>query len=156
MCKTARNAKPAAILLLLLLGGGLFPRHAAARSTPSSLILLKHREAVLSGTYLGHAPSGDASKRAFTLNLAPDGTAALTTLFLGKQDATEHGRWKQTGNEVEITFNAIGDYQPPRPIIFLHRDHQLRPLHWDASEWGRSGPPVLYRAPRQTSANASL
>ncbi len=41
-------------------------------------------------------------------------------------------RWGRTG--------------PPRPITFRHHDHQLSPVHWDPSEWGRAGPPVLHRS----------
>ena len=36
------------------------------------------------GLYQGHAPAADAAKRVFTLNLAPDGGATLTTLYIGK------------------------------------------------------------------------
>ena len=103
-------------------------------------------EADLSGTYQGHAPAADAAKRVFTLNLAADGTASLTTLYIGKDDATQHGRWTQSGSQVVLTFDAMGPNRPPRPITFRHRDHELSPIHWDPSEWGRAGPPVLHRS----------
>jgi NlpE N-terminal domain len=104
------------------------------------------READLSGTYQGHAPAADAARRVFTLRLAADGTAMFTTLYIGKDDATQRGRWTQSGSQIVLTFDAMGPNRPPRPITFRHRDHQLSPIHWDPSEWGRTGPPVLHRS----------
>jgi hypothetical protein len=98
------------------------------------------------GIYQGHAPAGDAAKRVFTLNLAPDGDAMLTTLFIGKDGATQRGHWTQNGREVVVTFDAMGPNKPPRPLTFRHHRHELSPIHWDSSEWGRAGPPVLYRS----------
>jgi hypothetical protein len=99
-----------------------------------------------SGIYQGHAPAADAAKRVFTLNLAADGTASLTTVYIGKSDTTQHGRWTQNGSQVVMTFDAMGPNRPPHPITFRHQGHELRPLHWDPSEWGRVGPPVLHRS----------
>jgi NlpE N-terminal domain len=113
------------------------------------------QEADPSGTYQGNAPATDASRRVFTLNLASDGTAILTTLYIGKNDATEHGRWTQNGSQIVLTFDPIGPNRPPRPITFRHRDHELSPIHWDPSEWGRTGPPTLHRA-RSKSTSAAI
>jgi hypothetical protein len=115
-----------------------------ARASVETVIFARHQPADLSGTYQGQAPPRDAARRVFTLDLAEDGTATFTTVYIGKDKATEQGRWRQTGNQVELTFDAMGANQPPRPIIFRHRDHQLSPIHWDASEWGRTGPPILH------------
>jgi NlpE N-terminal domain len=104
------------------------------------------RPADLAGIYQGHAPAADAAKRVFTLNLAADGTASLTTLYIGKDDTTQHGRWTQSGSQVVMSFDAMGPNRPPHPITFRHHDHELRPIHWDPSEWGRAGPPVLHRS----------
>jgi hypothetical protein len=103
-------------------------------------------QADLSGTYQGHAPAADAARRVFTLTLAADGTAILNTLYIGKNDATQPGHWTQSGSQIVLTFDAIGSNRPPGPIIFRHRDHQLSPVRWDPSEWGRMGPPVLHRS----------
>ncbi len=125
-----------------------------ARSLP--VAFFRHQETEISGTYRGHAPASDAAHREFTLELFADGSASLTTLYVGKDKATERGRWQQTGNEVELTFDAMGSNQPPRPITFHHRDHELSPLHWDASEWGRPGPPTLHwSAPKASAAERS-
>lgn len=113
-------------------------------------------QAVLSGTYQGHAPAGDVAKRVFTLDLAADGTAVLTTLYIGKGDASEHGRWTQTGSQIVLTFDPIGPNRPPGPIIFRHRNHELSPIHWDSSEWGRGGPPVLHRLRPKTISSGTL
>jgi hypothetical protein len=98
------------------------------------------------GTYQGQAPAADAAKRVFTLNLAPDGGAMFTTLFIGRHDATQQGHWTQSGVEVILTFDSLGPNKPPRPITFRHHGHELSPIHWDPSEWGRAGPPVLHRS----------
>ena len=114
----------------------------AAFATP----LARAHETDLSGVYQGHAPASDAAKRVFTLNLASDGTAILTTLYIGKNNSTMHGRWTQTGRQIVLTFDSMGPNGPPRPITFRHRDHELSPVHWDPNEWGRAGPPILHRA----------
>jgi hypothetical protein len=98
------------------------------------------------GIYQGHAPEADAAKRVFTLKLASDGTALLTTVFIGKGDATERGRWSRSGSQIVITFDAMGPNRPPHPLTFHHRGRELSPVHWDPSEWGRHGPPVLHWA----------
>jgi NlpE N-terminal domain len=103
-------------------------------------------ETDLSGIYQGRAPASDASKRVYTLNLASDGTAILTTQYIGKENVTMHGRWTQSGRQIVLTFDSMGPNGPPRPITFRHRDHELSPVHWDPNEWGRAGPPILRRA----------
>jgi hypothetical protein len=113
-------------------------------------------EADPSGTYQGHAPAADAARRVFTLNLAADGTAILTTLYIGKNDATQHGRWTQNGSQILLTFDAMGPNRPPHPITFRHRGHELSPIHWDPSEWGRAGPPVLHRSLPKTVSTGIL
>ena len=133
----------------LLLPGG-------ARASVETVVSARHQPADLSGTYQGQAPRSDAARRVFTLDLAVDGTATFTTVYIGKDKATEQGRWRQTGNQVELTFDAMGANQPPRPIIFRHRDHQLSPIHWDASEWGRAGPPTLHWSRAAHSATTTL
>jgi len=103
-------------------------------------------ETDLSGIYQGHAPASDAARRVYTLNLASDGTAMLTTQYIGKDDVTQHGRWTHNGSQIVLTFDPIGSNGPLRPITFRHRDHELSPVHWDPNEWGRAGPPVLHRS----------
>ena len=104
------------------------------------------REVDVSGTYQGHAPAADAAKRVFTLNLSADGTAVFTTLYIGKSDVIQHGRWTQSGSQIVLVLDAMGPNRPPRPITFRHHGRQLSPIHWDPSEWGRAGPPVLHRS----------
>jgi hypothetical protein len=96
------------------------------------------------GTYQGYAPAADAARRIFTLSLAADGTAVLDTLYIGKDSVTQHGRWMRDGRQIVLTFDPIGSNSPVRPISFHYRDHQLKPVAWDANEWGRAGPPILY------------
>ena len=108
-----------------------------------------HETDTFRGTYQGHAPAADAAKRVFTLNLASDGTAILTTLYIGKDNVTMHGRWTQSGSQIVLTFDSMGPNRTSPPITFRHRDHELSPIHWDPNEWGRAGPPVLHRRPRR-------
>jgi hypothetical protein len=100
----------------------------------------------LSGSYEGRAPAADAAKRVFTLSLSPDGNAMFTTRYLGKSDVVEHGRWTRQGTQVVLALDPMGPNRPPAPITFRYHGHSLIPLHWDSSEWGRAGPPVLHRA----------
>jgi hypothetical protein len=101
------------------------------------------------GIYQGHAPGADAAQRVFSLNLDADGSAALTTLFIGKGKVSQRGRWAESGSQIVLTFDAFGSNRPPRPITFRHRGHKLSPISWDSSEWGKAGPPVLYRSHEQ-------
>ncbi len=100
----------------------------------------------LAGIYEGRAQAPDAAQRVFTLNLDGDGSATFTTLFLGKDKASERAHWTQSGTQIVLTFEPMGANRPPRPITFRHRGHKLSPISWDPSEWGKAGPPVLYRA----------
>ncbi len=109
-------------------------------------MLATQAETDLSGTYQGRAPAADEARRVFTLSLAEDGTAILTTLYIGKNDATQHGRWTHSGSQIVLTFDPMGPNQPPGPITFRHHDDELHPIRWDPSEWGRHGPPVLHRS----------
>jgi hypothetical protein len=99
----------------------------------------------LSGTYQGRAPAADPAKRLYTLTLAADGTATLTTLYIGRDDTKQRGHWTQKGRQVVLSFDEMGANPAFRPIVFRRRGHQLTPIAWDASEWGRAGPPVLHR-----------
>jgi hypothetical protein len=132
---------------------GAQPPSSAGKATVS---FLWRQEADLAGTYQGHAPAADAAKRVFTLNLASDGTAVFDTLYVGKDSVTQHGRWMQSGSQIVLTFDPMGPHQPPRPITFRHRDHELSPIRWDPSEWGRGGPPVLHRAHPKTTVQGGL
>jgi hypothetical protein len=100
---------------------------------------------MLPGIYQGHAAKSDPAKRTFTLSLQEDGTAAFTTQYLGKEEVVEHGHWTRNGTQVVLTLDPMGPNRPPAPITFHYRQHVLIPLHWDASEWGRSGPPAFHR-----------
>jgi NlpE N-terminal domain len=105
----------------------------------------------VAGIYKGHAPAEDAAKRSFTLKLSPDGSALLTTIYIGKLPATESGRWSQEGEDLVLTFDPLGSNQPPRPITFRYHREALHPVHWDLSEWGSAGPPVLNRDPHDAT-----
>jgi hypothetical protein len=105
----------------------------------------------LPGIYQGHAPAADAARREFTLSLKTDGTAVLTTLFIGKGKASEHGRWTLSGRQITLSFDPIGPNGPPRPITFRHHGRKLSPVNWDSNEWGSTGPPVLYRSYAQAA-----
>ena len=148
----ARPAIPGSLLALCWLIPAVGAESQPQSSARTAAVgLVSRQDTDLTGTYQGHAPAADAAKRVFTLNLAADGTAVFDTLYIGKDKVTQHGRWVQSGSQIVLTFDPMGPHQPPRPITFRHRDHELSPVHWDPSEWGRTGPPVLHRArPKDT------
>ncbi|HEV2273998.1 MAG TPA: copper resistance protein NlpE N-terminal domain-containing protein [Acidobacteriaceae bacterium] len=103
-------------------------------------------QAAIAGTYQGRAPAADAAMRRFILRMSADGTAALTTIYIGKHSATQSGRWQQNGSELLLTFNPEGSNLPPSPISYRVHGRALTPIHWNQSEWGQLGPPVLHRS----------
>jgi hypothetical protein len=105
-----------------------------------------HHPSDPAGTWKGHAPAADAARRVFTLQLAQDGTAVWDTLYIGKDSVTQHGRWTRSGRQITLTFDAVGSNKPPQPITFRFYGEQLHPVQWDKSEWGKAGPPALYRS----------
>ena len=128
------------------------PGRISARGEVSSRVLVmaafSHLDLAdldLAGTYIGRAPANDAAKRVYSLVLTTDGKALWSTFFLGKDRATQPAHWRQTGSELVLDFDKVGPGSPPRPITFHYHHHELRPIHWDQSEWGRAGPPVLHR-----------
>ncbi len=126
------------------------------RAQPTAVDFFWRQEADPTGTYQGHAPAADAAKRVFTLSLASDGTAILDTLYIGKDNVTQHGRWTRSGSQIVLTFDPMGPNGPPRPITFRHSDHELSPVRWDPSEWGRAGPPVLHRSRPKTTVQGGI
>ena len=93
----------------------------------SASLLASGSQADLPGTYEGQAPPADAARRVFTLNLAADGTAMLTTVYIGKNNATERGRWARDGSKVVLTFDPMGSNGPPRPITFRYHGQRTQP-----------------------------
>jgi hypothetical protein len=100
----------------------------------------------LAGTY-DSTLTAAAPKPVYSLMLAAGGTATWSTLYLGKDNATQPAHWRLTGSELVVSFDALGPASPPSPITFHYHPHrsELRPVHWNQSEWGRAGPPVLHR-----------
>lgn len=136
------------VVVVLFLGGAPVRAHSLplAASPPGlAATYLAKTPPNLSGTYRGRVSAVDDAKRVFLLNLAPNGTAVLRTIYAGNNDATEKGHWSQDGTKLIVTFDPIGPHAAPRPITFRYRDRSLRPVDWDSSEWGRTGPPILYR-----------
>jgi hypothetical protein len=144
------------LALCWLIPGSSFGAQPQSLPKIATVGFLWRQEADPTGTYQGHAPAADAAKRVFTLNLASDGTAIFDTLYIGKDSVTQHGRWMQSGSQIVLTFDPMGPHQPPRPITFRHRDHELSPIRWDPSEWGRAGPPVLHRARPKANVQGGL
>jgi hypothetical protein len=111
----------------------------------------------LAGTYVGRAPANDAAKRVYSLILTADGKALWNTFYLGKDRATQPAHWRQTDSELVLSFDAVGPGPPPGPITFHYHHHELKPIHWNQSEWGSAGPPVLHRRQdRPAVANSTM
>jgi hypothetical protein len=109
----------------------------------------------VAGTYIGRAPVDDAAKRTFSLVLSEGGSAVWNTFYLGKAHASMSGHWLQAGSQIVLSFDAFDSGSPPRPITFHYHHHELDPVQWDQSEWGRQGPPILHRARGRSAAMAS-
>src|SRR5258708_12130227 len=76
-------------------------------------LLASGHETDLSGVYQGHAPASDAARRVYTLNLAADGTAMLTTQYIAKDSVTMHAPWTQLGRPNGLPFNSPAPTRPP-------------------------------------------
>lgn len=117
----------------------------ASQDAPRLAMAPAYFEQEWAGTYLGHARADDPGKRLFTLILNANGTATWCTLYLGKDRTVQAVHWQLTGPELTLNFDPLGPHPPPRAIVFHYHHRELRPIHWDPSEWGREGPPTLHR-----------
>lgn len=97
----------------------------------------------LVGTYSGILPAADAIGRVVTLDLAVDGTASMTTHFIGKgAPILENGTWVASGDNARATFTQINGQPQDNRITWKLQGDNLVPVEHDQAQYGASGLPL--------------
>jgi hypothetical protein len=101
------------------------------------------------GTYAGGLPAADAEARLITLVLLADGTATLSTEYVGKGTFLQTGTWQQAGTNVSTTFTTQDGNTLANPETFEWElvDGNLANRGWDRTAYGDDGFGVLLRQP---------
>lgn len=111
------------------------PQATTVAPTPSA------SNANYAGTYNGVLPAADAIGRVVTLVLDPNGSATLTTVFIGKdQPIVETGTWSAEGKIIRGNFTQSNGAPAASSITWEVHDLQLIATEFDQSEYGQSGP----------------
>ena len=87
-------------------------------------------------------PAADAPGRTITLNLKPDGSAELTTTYLGKGTFVEKGTWKDNGDgTLTVTLTERDGQKNSKPVVmkFQKDGASLKLVDYDKSVWGSEG-----------------
>ncbi len=98
------------------------------------------------GSYSGILPAADAIARVVTLDLGVDGSALMTTQFIGKgAPIVENGTWSETNDSAQVVL-TVRDGQPQdNRLTWKLENNQLVPVAFDAAQYGANGLP-LHRA----------
>lgn len=101
------------------------------------------------GTYTAALPAADAEARKITVALAPDGTAALSTEFIGKGTFVEKGTWTQDGITVTVVFTEQDGQTlaAPETFVFELQGGNLANTSWDQAAYGDGGLGTLLKQP---------
>jgi hypothetical protein len=94
------------------------------------------------GMYEVVLPAADASMRRINLNLRPDGSATLVSIYADKGDPiVRRGKWEQQGKEVRLELDS-----PKETLVWALTGEGLAPKVWDSKRWGSTGLP--FRKPQ--------
>jgi hypothetical protein len=98
------------------------------------------------GTYSSEAPettdaAGPAGP-AFSVSLGPDGTATVSQ-DAGKGAVTTFGHWTDSGSQITVKFDAVGDKPADPPMVFQQSHDGLQAVTWNHTLWGKTTPPAL-------------
>ena len=96
----------------------------------------------LTTTYVALLPAADAAGRTITLNLKPDGSAELTTTYLGKGTIVEKGTWKDNGDgTLTVTLTEKDGQKNSKPVVmkFQKDGASLKLVDYDKNVWGSEG-----------------
>ena len=127
------------------------PRAAAtAAITPTRIIMPNTTPApgrvtarqALTTTYVALLPAADAAGRTISLSLKPDGTAELTTTYLGKGTISEKGAWKDNGDgTITVTLTEKDGKKNAKPVVmkFQKDGASLKLVDYDKNVWGSEG-----------------
>lgn len=123
--------------------------NAAAQPTPSIVSpqatvippTVSASSANYAGTYNGVLPAADTIGRVVTLILERNGSATLTTVFIGKdQPNVEIGTWSAEGNIIRGNFTQSNGAPAASSITWEAHDLQLIATEFDQAQYGQSGP----------------
>lgn len=97
----------------------------------------------LFGTYSGILPAADAVGRVVTLELAIDGSATMTTQFIGKGNPiVESGTWVQDGDKAVVTFTQVDGQPEDNRITWTLQAANLATTEYDQGQYGTAGLPL--------------
>lgn len=97
----------------------------------------------LVGSYSGILPAADAAGRVVTLDLAIDGTATMTTQFIGKGDPiVEVGTWVGEGDTAQVTFTQNNGQPEDNRITWTLQATKLVTSAYDQALYGTAGLPL--------------
>lgn len=97
----------------------------------------------LVGSFSGILPAADAIGRVVTLDLAIDGTATMTTQFIGKgEQSIESGTWVADGDNAVVTFTQKDGQPEDNRITWTLQGHTLVTTAYDKAQYGEAGLPL--------------
>ena len=98
------------------------------------------------GTWLAWSPAADASGLLESLVLAQDGTATLSSNYVGKGVIVETGKWSQTSEtSADVVFTKMDDKNINDAYKFSLNGDTLTATLWDRGTQGENAP-TYYRA----------
>jgi hypothetical protein len=114
----------------------------AAVATPAFAASTKY-----AGIYSSEAPpeATDAAAPAgpaFSVSLGKDGSATVTQ-DAGKGAVTTFGHWTESGSQVTVKFDAVGEQPADAPMVFEPGHDGLKAVTWNHTLWGKLTPPAL-------------
>lgn len=94
----------------------------------------------VNGVYLARGlPTADASGRNITLILSQDGSAVMTTEYIGKNTTVQKGIWKQSGNAANIVWTTQDDQPINTQMNFEVRGNDMVYVGPDPNAFGSEG-----------------
>lgn len=118
------------------------PPAAAPAETPIPVAPVAS-DSQLVGSYSGILPAADAIGRVVTLELAIDGSATMTTQFIGKDGVfVESGTWVGEGDTAAVTFTQRDGQPQDNRITWTLQGSTLVSSEYDQSQYGSAGLPL--------------
>jgi hypothetical protein len=72
---------------------------------------------------------------------------------MGKGAVTTFGHWSDSGGQVTIKFDALGDKPGDAPMVFQSSHDGLQVVTWNHALWGKTTPPGLKKEDSNWHAN---
>jgi hypothetical protein len=98
------------------------------------------------GTYSSEAPAPTDPKAppvpSFSVSLGKDGSATVTQ-DPGKGAVTTFGHWTESGSQITVNFDAVGDQPADAPMVFQPAHDGLQAVTYNHSLWGKTTPPAM-------------